>query len=102
MAAAKTEDNERVRFLSDEEEVALARAIRNRFRSSCLIPSGPANRDAGVGAAVQLEVGSGRFPDAPHLALENEEPGPRSIPLNDTALRRLEQLRGVRSGVSFR
>jgi integrase len=91
----KTENNNRVRFLSDEEERAVLKETDPRFHSHLLL-----SIHTGIRMSEQYSL---RWPqvdfDRRHLFLPKTKNGdPRDIPLNGTALAALEELRAESKG----
>jgi integrase len=91
----KTENNDKVRFLSNQEERALLQATDPRFHSHLLL-----SIHTGMRMSEQYSL---KWPQVDferrQLYLPRTKNGdPRDVPLNGTALQALEQLRSITQG----
>ena len=91
----KTENNDKVRFLSDEEERALLRATDPRFHSHLLL-----SVHTGIRISEQYSLKWSHIDfDRRQIYLPRTKNGdPRDVPLNGTALSALERLRKESDG----
>jgi integrase len=91
----RTENNDKVRFLSDEEESALLGATDPRYHSHLLLSIHTGIRMSEQYSLTWTQVDFGRR----QLYLPRTKNGdPRDVPLNGTALAALEQLRAGSKG----
>lgn len=91
----KTENNDKVRFLSDQEEHALLQATDTRFHSHLLL-----SIHTGIRMSEQYSLKWNQIDfECRQLYLPRTKNGdPRDVPLNRTALAALEQLRSASDG----
>ena len=91
----KTENNDKVRFLSDEEERALLRVTDARFHSHLLLSIHTGIRMSEQYSLEWSQIDFGRR----QMYLPKTKNGdPRDVPLNGTAVSALEQLREKSNG----
>jgi integrase len=93
----KTENNDKVRFLSEQEEIALLKEIDHQFHSHLLLSIHTGIR---MSEQYSLKWQQVDFERRQIYLLRTKNGDPRDVPLNGTALAALKQLRAVAKGDS--